>query len=144
MAYGQASVLITGGAGTGGGIGTGGMVCLRVRAATVAGQEPGAVYNVGSGVQTTLRDIVAIARRVMGIAAEPVWGSMPNRQWDTSVWVADHTAIRLALGWAPSCDVAEGLRRMVEWMRSKGAPVRRYREHAAASAPAEEEAPRTT
>jgi len=90
-----------------------------VRAATVAGQEPGAVYNVGSGVQTTLRDIVAIARRVMGIAAEPVWGSMPNRQWDTSVWVADNTAIRAALGWAPSCDLAEGLRRTVEWMRAE-------------------------
>src|SRR5262245_3660196 len=33
--------------------------------------EPGPVYNVGSGVQTTLRQMVDVARRVLPIAAEP-------------------------------------------------------------------------
>ncbi|MBT5805420.1 MAG: NAD-dependent epimerase/dehydratase family protein, partial [Gemmatimonadetes bacterium] len=51
--------------------------------------ERGTVYNVGSGVQTTLREIVELARRRLDIAAEPAWGSMGDRHWDTEVWVAD-------------------------------------------------------
>jgi nucleoside-diphosphate-sugar epimerase len=36
--------------------------------------ERGTVYNVGSGVQTTLREIVELARRRLDIAAEPAAG----------------------------------------------------------------------
>ena len=107
-----------------------------VRVATTPGQERGAVYNVGSGGQTTLREIVEAARRVMGIAAEPVWGSMPNRRWDTSVWVSDPRAIRAALGWQATTGVEEGLRRTVAWMEAH--PERRawYASAIAAGPPA--------
>jgi len=88
-------------------------------AATRDGQEPGSVFNVGTGVQTSLRDAVTIARRVLGIAAEPAWGSMPNRSWDTTVWVADSRAIRTALGWAPRHDFETGFRRMVSWFADR-------------------------
>jgi dolichol-phosphate mannosyltransferase len=94
-----------------------------LRAATTPGQERGAVYNVGSGVQTTLREIVEAARTVIGIAAEPAWGSMPNRRWDTSVWVSDPRAIASALGWKATTSVEEGLRRTVAWMKER--PERR-------------------
>src|SRR5262249_5349259 len=63
--------------------------------------EPGAIYNVGTGVQTTLRQVVEVARRVLNLSAEPVWGSMPDRAWDTNVWVADPSKIRRELGWNP-------------------------------------------
>ena len=66
----------------------------------------------------------------MDIAAEPVWGSMENRAWDAQVWVADNAAIRAALGWVPTCDVGEGLRRMVEWVRANGATLRGHAEDA--------------
>ncbi|HEX4777245.1 MAG TPA: NAD-dependent epimerase/dehydratase family protein, partial [Acidimicrobiia bacterium] len=59
-----------------------------VRAAERPHPEPGPVFNVGTGVQTTIRDVVRIARRVLDVAERPRWGSMPNRGWDTSVWVA--------------------------------------------------------
>src|SRR5688572_2018648 len=69
-----------------------------VRAASRRGQERGAVYNVGSGRQTTLRQVVAAARRVLRVRARPTWGAMQNRAWDTSVWVSDPRAVRRALG----------------------------------------------
>lgn len=88
-----------------------------VLAATCSGQELGAVYNVGTGIQTTLRDVVAVARDVLGITVEPQWGSMPSRQWDTTTWYADNRTIRAALGWQPQYTFAEGFARMVEWVR---------------------------
>lgn len=88
-----------------------------ILAATQPGQEPGAVYNVGTGVQTTLREVVAVARRVLHIAAAPQWGTMPNRSWDTSVWVSDNRKIREVLGWQPRCSFEEGFRRSVAWFR---------------------------
>ena len=58
--------------------------------------DPGPVFNVGSGVQTTLSQLVEIVREQFQISAEPQWGSMPDRHWDTDVWVADPTDIRAA------------------------------------------------
>jgi nucleoside-diphosphate-sugar epimerase len=86
-------------------------------AATTRDQEAGVVYNVGSGVQTTLREIVAAARRILGVEAEPVWGSMPERSWDTNVWVSNPSKIKARLGWSPRHDLDSGLRETVEWFR---------------------------
>ena len=92
------------------------------------GQPPGAVYNVGTGVQTSLREVVQAARRVLGIAAEPVWGSLAARGWDTAVWVADNRAIRDALGWRPRVSLDDGFRQLVRWFRDDGAIREMYRE----------------
>jgi dolichol-phosphate mannosyltransferase len=86
-------------------------------AATRALPEPGAVYNIGSGRQTTLREVVEVARRLLSIDAEPQWGTMPGRVWDTSVWVADNRRARAELGWAPRHDLESGLRCMLaHWL----------------------------
>lgn len=86
-------------------------------AASRQGQEPGAVYNVGTGVQTSLREIVELARRQLEIAAQPRWGSMPDRAWDTDVWVANCQLIRTELGWQPTHTLVDGFARTVEWLR---------------------------
>jgi nucleoside-diphosphate-sugar epimerase len=77
------------------------------------------VYNVGSGLQTSLGDVVAVARRVLGIAQEPGWGAMRDRVWDTSVWVADARAARDALGWQARTRFPDGFERTVEWFRQR-------------------------
>lgn len=95
-------------------------------AATVPNQETGAVYNVGTAVQTSLREVVGIARRVMDIAAEPVWGSMPNRGWDTTVWVADNRKIQLDLGWCPHVTFEAGLSRTIDWLQTEPTRYKHY------------------
>ena len=85
-------------------------------AAAQSGQEPSAVYNVGAGGQITLREVVDIVRRILGINAEPEWGSMPNRQWDTNVWVAENKKIQEDLGWAPRYTFERGFCSMVNWL----------------------------
>jgi len=90
-------------------------------AATNPDQEPGAVYNVGTGVQTSLREVVNAARQIMGIAVEPEWGAMPNRRWDTNIWVADNRKIRTELSWQPRHSFEQGFRLMVNWFRNNPA-----------------------
>ena len=86
-----------------------------VRAATNRSPDPGAVYNVGTGVQSTLADVVEIARRRLPIRGEPLWGSMPNRSWDTSTWVANNAKICSELDWLPRHTLDEGFADFVDW-----------------------------
>ncbi|HWP66730.1 MAG TPA: SDR family NAD(P)-dependent oxidoreductase [Candidatus Limnocylindria bacterium] len=98
-----------------------------VRAASRRGQARGAVYNIGTGRQTTLRQVVAAARRALGVRARPVWGSMANRRWDTTVWVSDPRAARRALGWRARTTLETGLRRMATWLEQNPGLASRYR-----------------
>ena len=82
-----------------------------------SGQEWGAVYNVGTGIQTSLQQAVDIVRQAMDIAAEPQWGSMSSRIWDTRCWVADNRAIRRALGWQPRHAFKDGFRQTCAWFQ---------------------------
>ena len=95
--------------------------------AAAAAPGRGAVYNVGTGRQTTLADAVDAARRVLGVTEEPFWGSMPDRSWDTDVWVADVSKIGRELGWQPSVAFDEGLAQTAEWLRSDPVVRKRYR-----------------
>ena len=89
--------------------------------------EPGSIYNLGTGVQTTLRQAVEMARRVFGIEMEPHWGSMADRGWDTRTWVADCTRIKELLRWDPGVDLEHGLRLTADWLAGSPPLTARYR-----------------
>lgn len=86
-----------------------------ILAASHPQEERGAVYNVGSGVQTTLGEVVQQVGEICQIDVAPQWGSMPNRQWDAQTWVADVSKIKSTFDWQPQCDFAEGFRRSLAW-----------------------------
>jgi nucleoside-diphosphate-sugar epimerase len=100
-------------------------------AASHPAPERGPVYNVGTGIQTTLRDVVDVARRILPIGVEPQWGSMPRRVWDTGVWISDSRRIRADLGWQPRVQFEEGLRSTVDWFRAHPELVGFYRSRSA-------------
>jgi len=102
------------------------VVAAYIAAATVAGQEPGAVYNIGTGIQTSLREVTDIARRALSIEAEPAWGTMPDRIWDAGVWVAEPAEALKRLGWSARHDVASGFSSFVGWLRENPDLLRRY------------------
>lgn len=86
-----------------------------IAAANTKNLQPGTVYNVGTGKQTTLRDVVSLAREIFNIKQEPDWGSMPNRKWDTAVWIANTQQINNDLGWQPKHTFKEGILKTIEW-----------------------------
>lgn len=92
------------------------VVDAYLAAATVAGQEPGAIYNIGTGVQTSLREVTEVARHALSVEAEPKWGSMADRIWDAGVWVAEPSAALKALGWSARHDVKSGFAAFVAWL----------------------------
>ena len=94
--------------------------------ATVSAGD-GEIYNLGTGVQTALSEVVEIARGVLGIEAEPRWGTMPERSWDTSVWVADAGRLETKLGWRAQVEFETGLRQTVEWLRDTPGMLELYR-----------------
>jgi dolichol-phosphate mannosyltransferase len=75
----------------------------------------GSVYNICTGHQTSLREAVDIARRLMKVPAEPVWASMPERSWDTNVWVGTGEKLAREVGWRAETAFATGLARTVDW-----------------------------
>ena len=87
-----------------------------LRAARNAARKPGAVWNLGSGVETSLEALVAIARHAFGVLEEPDWGSMANRAWDTDRWVADPRRARDELGWEAVTGLEAGLRATGKWL----------------------------
>jgi nucleoside-diphosphate-sugar epimerase len=54
----------------------------------------GEVFNIGTGVQSTVRDVVNAALHATGADVQVNWGSLPARPWDTSTWVADCSKVR--------------------------------------------------
>ena len=103
----------------------GDVVDAYLLAATARGE--GAVYNVGTGRQTTLAEAVDAARRVLAVDEEPSWGSMADRSWDTDVWVADVAKIERELGWRAGVAFDDGLARTADWLRTDAAVRERYR-----------------
>jgi dolichol-phosphate mannosyltransferase len=87
-------------------------------AAADTAADPDAIFNVGTGVQSSLEQVVQLARRLLAIDAEPQWGSMPNREWDTTTWVADSRKIRHELGWEPRHPLEAGLSATIDWFRA--------------------------
>ncbi len=89
----------------------GDVVDACVRAAVDASLPPGAVLNIGTGVQTSTEELVATAERVTGRRIATAAGAHPGRSWDTADWVSDPRAAARLLGWRPTVDLAEGLAR---------------------------------
>jgi dolichol-phosphate mannosyltransferase len=85
-----------------------------IAAASAPLQSP--IYNVASGIQTSLSDLVAKVGAIFPITAEPAWGGYAKRAWDTQVWVGDPTLIRSELGWQATTPVTEGMIRTADWL----------------------------
>jgi nucleoside-diphosphate-sugar epimerase len=84
------------------------------------GKLQGEVINLGTGVQSTVRDVVESILRHTGARVECRWGAMQPRIWDSTVWVADCTRAKTLLGWRATTRLDEGLQKTVAWTQSGG------------------------
>ncbi len=98
-------------------------VVAAYEAALSADVAPGSVYNIGSGTQTSLRDVVDVARSRFGIAGEPAWDTMAARTWDTTTWIAKTARARAELGWEAATPFEDGFARTAAWVSQR--PERR-------------------
>jgi dolichol-phosphate mannosyltransferase len=77
----------------------------------------GESLNIGSGVKTTIGDVVKVALEIFDIDGEPAF-NMESRHWDLKDWYADIAKVRDRIGWRPRIRFPEGLRRTAEWYKA--------------------------
>jgi UDP-glucose 4-epimerase len=96
-----------------------------VQALLSLGEVPtcdGQMYNVGSGVGTSLVDMARTIAAIVGSGhVEFVPWPPLAEQIETGDFVADVTKIRRETGWAPRMTLAEGLQRTVAFYRAHAA-----------------------
>jgi nucleoside-diphosphate-sugar epimerase len=77
----------------------------------------GAVYNVGGGVEATVRDAIAVAERVSGRTLDVAYGE--PALGDVRRTAPDTTAVERDLGWTPHVSLEDGLREQWAWASSR-------------------------
>ncbi len=75
------------------------------------------IYNVGSGEQHSIGEVVSIITEIIGNGLAPVWGAIENRRLESEDWVADINKVKTQLDWKPSISLRDGLERTVLWFK---------------------------
>jgi nucleoside-diphosphate-sugar epimerase len=78
----------------------------------------GEIFNLGTGRQTTLRELAEAVVETAGSRSRCRFGVFPPRAWDTTTWRADPTLARERLGWFPRHDLEQGLAKTIAWQES--------------------------
>ena len=82
-------------------------------------QYPGMAFNIGTGIQSTIKQVVKTAFKVTNKKIPLEWGRMEPRSWDTTNWVADISLAKKLLKWTPRYSLNQGLRKNWEWFKNK-------------------------
>ncbi|MEC4890731.1 MAG: NAD-dependent epimerase/dehydratase family protein [Nitrospira sp.] len=83
----------------------------------VMGQQIKGVYNVGTGVETSINELFRMVADYTGASSKEVHG--PAKKGEQQRSLVDSSKIRQELGWEVKVDLAEGLKRTVAYFREK-------------------------
>jgi nucleoside-diphosphate-sugar epimerase/glycosyltransferase involved in cell wall biosynthesis len=75
----------------------------------------GESINIGSGVKTSLKDLTNIVKEQFNIQNDPAWGTMNNRNWDTSEWYGNFSKANKLINWKPEIDLKSGFEKTTKW-----------------------------
>ena len=88
--------------------------------AAVSERALGEVFNVGTGMETSVNQLAAVLSRLIGASVTPAHSD--RRDVDNiRRRVVNIEKTRRALRWVPEVTLEEGLRRTVEWQRRQNA-----------------------
>lgn len=73
------------------------------------------VFNIGSGCQHSVGELVTTIIKITGSKVEPQWGASPNSRIEPKMWQADIDRASHILDWHPRYDLEDGLKKTVEW-----------------------------
>ena len=88
--------------------------------AAAAKEQNGESYNIGTGIRTTIRDLVEQVREMCNVQVKPEFGNMPNRSWDMKDWFANPRKAKTTFSWNPEIGLPEGIRKTIEWQEKVG------------------------
>lgn len=79
----------------------------------------GEVFNIGTGVQTTIAQLAQMVVAVSGKKVPIKLNVYPGRSWDTNFWVADMHKTDTILKWKPKVSLKEGLKKTIAWYKNE-------------------------
>jgi UDP-glucose 4-epimerase len=85
------------------------------RASLAASEREGGVYNVGTGRETSVVELLELCQRIAGTSVEPTF--MPARPGEIQRSVLDISRAVDELGWRPEHSLEDGLRETYEFFR---------------------------
>jgi len=78
----------------------------------------GQTLDLGTGIGTSVRDMVELLVELCGSAAQPVFGALPDRL-DERPQIADIDSTQRLLDWEPMWSLRDGLVETIEWYRGR-------------------------
>jgi nucleoside-diphosphate-sugar epimerase len=75
----------------------------------------GEAINVATGGRISLNELLRVMQKIVGTALQPVYAEA--RQGDVKDSQADISKARRLLGYEPTVDLEDGLRRTLDWFR---------------------------
>jgi UDP-glucose 4-epimerase len=95
----------------------------RANVMAMASAVTGEVFNVVTGVETTVKRIAEIVLDVTGSALQPVYADEAGAVKATSSpsLKLSREKIKAAIGWEPEVGVEEGIRRLIGWIEEQRA-----------------------
>lgn len=81
------------------------------------GQEAQGVFNVGTGIETSINDLYSLVLELTKSDCKEMHG--PAKKGEQARSVIDATKLRHELGWESKIDLREGLRRTVSYFRER-------------------------
>lgn len=75
------------------------------------------IFNIGSGVQHSVGDVVTKIIDLVGNEVQPEWGLVPKWKNEPTQWQADISKAEKTLKWIPKHDLDNGLNETVKWFR---------------------------
>jgi nucleoside-diphosphate-sugar epimerase len=76
----------------------------------------GSVFNIGSGVGTTVRGVAELTLQLMGDPVRLKVGELPTRPDEIMEMSADIAAAKDQLGWQPRTSLKDGLIKTIDWL----------------------------
>jgi CDP-paratose 2-epimerase len=94
------------------------MVALYLKASTKIDSIKGQAFNVGGGManSSSLLELFSFLESELNI--KMTYTGLPVRESDQRVFVADLTKAKELIGWEPKVSKEEGIRKMIEWIKS--------------------------
>lgn len=77
----------------------------------------GRIFNLGSGKQNTISEVVKIIKKITGSNIEPIYGQIKMAQTEPKNWVSDISKARDILKWEPKYNLESGLKKDIEWFK---------------------------
>lgn len=83
--------------------------------------KQGEIYNIGTGRQSSLEEVVRITMQLSSSKSKVKWGMVKSqdRQLEEGMWEADTTKTKKDLGWEAKYSLREGLRKTYNWFKDK-------------------------